>query len=803
MIDEIDYIDIEFTPISMYLTGQFTFTVLSNSSSNDCSVSGQQTIWSIDITSFGRESGLIYDFSVLSGYYFNQDSLYFDFDSVYLDEDSTIDSVYLKTDSLELSEQSLVIVQSVCTISSSLTLTGDAQIQVQESAKIDITSSTQISDSKLKSIGDFDGELELTHSDRSSLIMSSLEGNIFLSASEFTVSDNTVITLYGMSINTDVSINIDGILEFSDDSHSAIDLISTDIIISSSGSIISRSQLSDEGLGNGDDELGGGGTYYGAGSIPTEPISFATSQLYTLTASVMGSGGGGALLGLGGSGGGAVRIVSSGTFQFDGSIDVSGDSGSCVMYFLSPRCGGGGSGGSVRIINGTISGLGSITAAGGDAAALDSVHSGAGGGGVVVFDTTVSSHQDLGIQVSVTGGIGFSDAAGNSGDGLIGSLELDFSPCKFYQSQIPGTLICEIKTATKIIGIVASGMIFVFVLFCIVRLVQKCTRGSTYNPADLAKVRLSNKPIRESLKLGKRLTSMGDDSQFSNFQVLSVDLDSLALIESVGQGAFGQVFRGTYKGAVVCIKKMAADMRMERQCKSVMQECLLLARLRHPNVLRLYGLHFTEQEVLLVTEFAQHGTLEDFVQAHFNKNASPTRDYLSSVLVYLAQICGALSHLHNQQPPVVHRDVKCANILLRDRETAVLADFGISRTIETYDATQTATVAGSPAFMAPECMQGRVSTSSDVYSIGVCLFFCVMGRRPFAGITNSLVLIQRIMRDGRPDQLTEPIWDALPRVRGIVEVCWRDPRRRPSAMMMSRSLLRLAGQISARNPRRR
>lgn len=80
--------------------------------------------------------------------------------------------------------------------------------------------------------------------------------------------------------------------------------------------------------------------------------------------------------------------------------------------------------------------------------------------------------------------------------------------------------------------------------------------------------------------------------------------------EKLGSGNFGEVYRGSWKGTAVALKK-------EKTQESIDQEALLLRRLNHPHIVRYYGLHLSpENEVYLVMEFMYHGALNGFLQVH-------------------------------------------------------------------------------------------------------------------------------------------------------------------------------------------
>ena len=150
-----------------------------------------------------------------------------------------------------------------------------------------------------------------------------------------------------------------------------------------------------------------------------------------------------------------------------------------------------------------------------------------------------------------------------------------------------------------------------------------------------------------------------------------------------------------------------------------LREARLAARLSHPNVVRVYdageadGRPFIVMEYVPGTSLAQCGKL------------APER-----VVQLGVQACAGLQHAHDAG--LVHRDVKPANLLLRDDGILKIADFGIARAAESTRHTQAGTLLGTAAYLAPEQIAGEDATAaSDVYSLGAVLYELLTGRAPY------------------------------------------------------------------------
>jgi serine/threonine protein kinase len=153
------------------------------------------------------------------------------------------------------------------------------------------------------------------------------------------------------------------------------------------------------------------------------------------------------------------------------------------------------------------------------------------------------------------------------------------------------------------------------------------------------------------------------------------------------------------------------------------------------------------------------------------------------------QLLGALDYAHRRG--VIHRDIKPSNILITQEGTVKVADFGIARVVEgekTGSGTRPGEVIGSARYMSPEQLQGEETTPrSDLYSVGILLYHCLVGRPPFSGDTRSVVR-QQIHEDPIPPRvLNGAISPGLEMI--IVNALAKDPQDRyPSASAMLEDL---------------
>ena len=226
------------------------------------------------------------------------------------------------------------------------------------------------------------------------------------------------------------------------------------------------------------------------------------------------------------------------------------------------------------------------------------------------------------------------------------------------------------------------------------------------------------------------------------------------IIEEIGRGGLAIVYRAT---DTVLERSVAMKMILPEQQQSdkflrrFQREAKTLAQLSHPSIVKVldYGEH--EGVPFLIMEYIPGGTLSSRMGRVFP---------YTEAAALLAPIAHALHHAH--QHKVVHRDVKPANILINELGQPMLSDFGIVKLTETDESqslTGTGALVGTPAYMAPEQIQGRpVDARSDIYALGIVLFELVTGRKPYIANT-PIELTLKHLNDPipRPRQFTREL----------------------------------------------
>ena len=249
------------------------------------------------------------------------------------------------------------------------------------------------------------------------------------------------------------------------------------------------------------------------------------------------------------------------------------------------------------------------------------------------------------------------------------------------------------------------------------------------------------------------------------------------LIRKLGQGAFGVVWLAEKQTAIakrqVAVKLPLLD---DADSSAVRQEAeLWVAASGHPNVLTIFEADIYDGQVVIVSEYAPDGSLQDLVARQGDKPVS-----LETAVTLLSGILAGLEHLHKRG--IVHRDVKPSNVLLQG-DTPRLADFGIARLIEATK--HSTTTMGTPVYMAPEAFDGKRSAQTDLWSAGVILYRLLAGHLPFE--QQDPVALMRLIQTTDPGPL--PTMLPEPLRKAIAQSLARDPSRRFRAAVEMRTAL--------------
>jgi serine/threonine protein kinase, bacterial len=218
------------------------------------------------------------------------------------------------------------------------------------------------------------------------------------------------------------------------------------------------------------------------------------------------------------------------------------------------------------------------------------------------------------------------------------------------------------------------------------------------NPADTLFCRYCGQPITVSHQIGR-------------YQIL----------KTLGVGGMGTTYLAWDTAKLLVLKEMNADMVEIPKARELFErEAKILQTLHHPGIPKYYDFFVATGRKYLAMELIHGQDLDLYIIDRGTVT-------LAQAIDWMIQLCGILGYIHQQQPPLIHRDVKPANILVRAIDKQIfLLDFGAVKEIGTLGGTKI----GAPDYMAPEQNSGQPCTQSDLYAIGPTLIFLLTGRNP-------------------------------------------------------------------------
>jgi len=276
----------------------------------------------------------------------------------------------------------------------------------------------------------------------------------------------------------------------------------------------------------------------------------------------------------------------------------------------------------------------------------------------------------------------------------------------------------------------------------------------------------------------------------------------LTLDKKVGAGGAGQVFRGTYSKHTVAIKELFATLIDPSDLQEFKKEAMLLASLRHPNIVMFYGVSENEKAFYIVTEYCP--TSLDKLLRKGGYRVDPAK-----TLKMCAEIADAMTFLHERG--IVHRDLKPHNMLLSPDGSIRICDFGIAKTVNSAKERAHMTMqVGSPAYMAPELLGGYGdeddgnaasffnAKSDEVYKCDVYSYACVLcalwsGSHIYESMRDPMQVIIGVRLKGLRPQIPKTCPDA---VAALMRICWQEkPALRPAFPEIAETLRLLQEEV--------
>lgn len=244
-------------------------------------------------------------------------------------------------------------------------------------------------------------------------------------------------------------------------------------------------------------------------------------------------------------------------------------------------------------------------------------------------------------------------------------------------------------------------------------------------------------------------------------------LGNFELLQELGCGAWGRVYAArqvTLGDRLVAVKVLLPHLASDPRARQrFLDEAQNMARLSHPNIVQVIEVGEQEGTYYFAMGYVEGQTLADLLARQ--------RLTCEQAAAIGAQIAEALGHAHNRG--VIHRDIKPGNIMMDSQGRPVITDFGIAKVGEGSGLTMTGGTIGTPEFMSPEQAQGNpVDGRSDLYSLGIMLYYMTTGYVPFTGATPVSVGLKHVgetPRDPREIVPNYPPWLAQIIMRSLAK----------------------------------
>src|ERR1700752_3896222 len=232
--------------------------------------------------------------------------------------------------------------------------------------------------------------------------------------------------------------------------------------------------------------------------------------------------------------------------------------------------------------------------------------------------------------------------------------------------------------------------------------------------------------------------------------------DEYEILDELGRGGMAIVFKAREKQLErdVAIKVLPFSLAFDKEfVERFQREARTSAKLEHPNIIPIYRVGKSGRIIYFVMKFLRGKPLSAVLGA---RGSLPPGE----IKRILAEVGRALSYAHKKE--IVHRDIKPDNIMFDEHGHAVVTDFGIAKAVSGGKLTGTGMSIGTPHYMSPEQAKAQpLDGRSDLYSLGVVAYQCLVGTVPFDGEDSFSIGYKHIMEGIHPPALEKPEKDQL------------------------------------------
>lgn len=261
------------------------------------------------------------------------------------------------------------------------------------------------------------------------------------------------------------------------------------------------------------------------------------------------------------------------------------------------------------------------------------------------------------------------------------------------------------------------------------------------------------------------------------------------ITRQLGEGGMGEVYLAehTYTAQLVAMKVVNPLLMQDQNVRRrFLEEGRVMANLKHPNIVTLHAFFEEGGRFFLVMEYVDGAPLDRILARARETGKRMTLDTITSIM---RGVLAGMAFAHEQDPPVVHRDIKPPNVLMDKKGRPVITDFGIAKALGREKLTRTRGVVGTCEYMSPEQVTGDpVSPASDVYAAGIVLFELLSGRVPFPQTSDTGIEVMDGHRHQPPPDIRTLREDCPPTLQRVVaKALAKEPegRYRDGAEMLS------------------
>ena len=253
----------------------------------------------------------------------------------------------------------------------------------------------------------------------------------------------------------------------------------------------------------------------------------------------------------------------------------------------------------------------------------------------------------------------------------------------------------------------------------------------------------------------------------------SISINDLIFGRKIGTGSFGKVYKAKWHGTNVAVKK-THDVSTHATVKEFAAEIRLMRDLRHPNIVLFLGAVVDAPSMCIVTELMKRGNLHSILHDYDNAVRETVADNGRLRLQMATDCARGMSYLHSRSPPIVHHDLKPANLLVDSKWNLKISDFGMSRI--KYRAylqksnPELETAGGTPEWMSPEALRNdNVDELSDVYSFGIILWELITLNFPWHELNDPVQIVGKVAFLHHRPKI--PSW-VEPEMEQLLSECW-------------------------------